>query len=48
MNKVYAEFFGPDKPARATMAVAGLAFDVLVEIEAIARDPEAPGGISRF
>ena len=36
MNNVYAEFFGDHKPARATVEVARLPKDVLVEIEAIA------------
>ena len=33
MNTVYAEFFGSARPARATVAVAGLPRDVRVEIE---------------
>lgn len=36
MNSVYAEFFGDHKPARATVAVAGLPRDVRVEIDCIA------------
>ena len=36
MNAVYAEFFGNYRPARATVAVAGLPKGALVEIEAIA------------
>jgi 2-iminobutanoate/2-iminopropanoate deaminase len=36
MNAVYAEFFGSHRPARATVAVAGLPKGALVEIEAIA------------
>jgi len=36
MNKVYAEAFGDHKPARATVAVAGLPLGVRVEIEAVA------------
>jgi 2-iminobutanoate/2-iminopropanoate deaminase len=36
MNAVYAEFFGAHRPARATVAVAGLPKGALVEIEAIA------------
>lgn len=36
MNKVYAEFFGESRPARATVAVAGLPRNVAVEIDCIA------------
>lgn len=36
MNKVYAEFFTSQPPARATVEVSRLPKDVLVEIEAIA------------
>ncbi len=36
MNAVYAEFFAEGAPARATVEVARLPKDVLVEIEAIA------------
>ena len=36
MNAVYAEVFGDHKPARATVEVARLPKDVLVEIECIA------------
>lgn len=36
MNAVYAEFFGLHKPARATVAVAGLPRDVRVEIDCVA------------
>lgn len=36
MNQVYAERFGSHRPARATVAVAGLPKGALVEIEAIA------------
>ena len=36
MNAVYAEFFGETRPARATVAVAGLPRDVRVEIDCIA------------
>jgi 2-iminobutanoate/2-iminopropanoate deaminase len=47
-NEVYASFFASDPPARATLAVAGLPKDALVEIDAIValpshvteRDPE--------
>jgi len=35
-NEVYAEYFGEAKPARATVQVARLPKDVLVEIEAVA------------
>ncbi len=36
MNAVYAEFFGDTRPARATVAVAGLPRDVRVEIDCVA------------
>jgi len=36
MNSVYEEAFGSVLPARATVAVAGLPKDALVEIEAVA------------
>ena len=36
MNAVYAEFFGETRPARATVAAAGLPRDVRVEIDCIA------------
>ena len=37
MNAVYAEAFGDHKPARSTVAVAGLPLGVQVEIEVVAR-----------
>jgi len=37
VNEVYAEAFGHHRPARATVAVAGLPMNVVVEIDAIAR-----------
>lgn len=36
VNAVYADFFGPDYPARSCVQVARLPMDALVEIEAIA------------
>jgi len=36
MNLVYTEFFGDARPARATVAVAGLPRDARVEIDCIA------------
>lgn len=36
MNPIYAEFFGENRPARSTVAVAGLPKGGLVEIEAVA------------
>jgi 2-iminobutanoate/2-iminopropanoate deaminase len=36
MNKVYAEYFPANPPARATVQVARLPKDALVEIEAVA------------
>lgn len=40
MNEVYGRMFAPHKPARTTVAVAGLPLDALVEIECIAEVPE--------
>jgi 2-iminobutanoate/2-iminopropanoate deaminase len=39
MNAVYAAFFGPNPPARSTVAVAGLPLGARVEIEAVAIIP---------
>ena len=36
VNAIYADFFGPDYPARSCVQVARLPMDALVEIEAIA------------
>ncbi|HEV8355957.1 MAG TPA: RidA family protein [Gemmatimonadales bacterium] len=36
MNEVYARRFGEHRPARSTVAAAGLPKDVLVEIEVVA------------
>ncbi len=36
VNKIYNEYFGESKPARAAYQVAKLPLDVMVEIEAIA------------
>lgn len=36
MNEAYAEFFGNDPPARATVEVSRLPKDVLIEIDGIA------------
>ena len=36
MNEVYARYMGEHRPARSTVAVAGLPRDVLVEIEMVA------------
>lgn len=41
VNAVYAAFFGDTRPARATVAVAGLPKGVAVEIDAIAALPGA-------
>jgi len=35
VNAIYAEYFGPDYPARSCVQVARLPMDALVEIEAI-------------
>lgn len=39
MNEIYAELFGHVRPARSTVAVAGLPRGALVEIEAVAYVP---------
>jgi 2-iminobutanoate/2-iminopropanoate deaminase len=39
MNEVYARAFGNHRPARSTVAVAGLPKGVKVEIEAVATTP---------
>jgi 2-iminobutanoate/2-iminopropanoate deaminase len=39
MNEVYGRFFGNHRPARSTVAVAGLPRGALVEIEVIAALP---------
>ena len=39
VNAIYADFFGPDYPARSCVQVARLPMDALVEIEAIAVKP---------
>jgi 2-iminobutanoate/2-iminopropanoate deaminase len=39
MNAVYAEYFGENRPARSTVAVAGLPKGGIVEIEVIALIP---------
>ena len=36
MNKIYANFFKKQKPARATVEVSNLPKNTLIEIEAIA------------
>ena len=50
VNRIYSEYFGGHRPARATVAVAGLPKAVDVEIEAIARISPltaGPGGTGR-
>jgi 2-iminobutanoate/2-iminopropanoate deaminase len=39
MNEVYIQFFQGKKPARSTVAVAGLVLGALVEIEAVVYHP---------
>jgi 2-iminobutanoate/2-iminopropanoate deaminase len=41
MNEVYARRFGEHRPARSTVAAAGLPRDVLVEIEVVAAREKA-------
>ena len=43
MNEVYGRFFGDHRPARSTVAVAGLPRGALVEIEVIAALPRVRG-----
>ncbi|KAL9647300.1 hypothetical protein ABK040_011667 [Willaertia magna] len=40
VNKIYEQYFSPNKPARSTFSVKGLPKGVLVEIEAIAYRPD--------
>jgi 2-iminobutanoate/2-iminopropanoate deaminase len=40
MNEVYARRFGSHRPARSTVAAAGLPRNVLVEIEVVATRSE--------
>jgi len=39
MNEIYAGYFGDHRPARSAVAVAGLPFGALVELEAWVHDP---------
>lgn len=41
MNAVYKEYFGQPYPARSTVGIALANDDLLVEIEAVAIDPDA-------
>ena len=43
MNEVYASFFSQNRPARATVQVAALPKNSLVEIDAIAHHPTGGG-----
>lgn len=43
MNEVYARWFGSHRPARSTVAAAGLPRSVLVEIECVASRRPAAG-----
>lgn len=50
MNEIYAGYFGSHRPARSAVAVAGLPFGALVELEAWVYAPGStaaghPGGI---
>jgi len=44
MNRIYAEFFPHDPPARSTVAAAGLPKGAVVEIEVVALLKTARGG----
>ena len=39
LNELYLDYFGDHRPARSAVAVAGLPFDALVEIEAWVHAP---------
>ena len=41
VNEVYARHFGENRPARSTVAVAGLPLGARVEIDVVARVPES-------
>jgi 2-iminobutanoate/2-iminopropanoate deaminase len=43
MNAVYARSFGEHRPARTTVAVKGLPYGALVEIECVAEFAESGG-----
>jgi 2-iminobutanoate/2-iminopropanoate deaminase len=43
MNEVYAEFFGPDKPARTTVEAKFANPEMRVEIDCVAYKPKEPG-----
>jgi 2-iminobutanoate/2-iminopropanoate deaminase len=45
MNAIYAEEFGATRPARSTIAVAGLPLGASIEIEAWAYVPHGAGGL---
>jgi 2-iminobutanoate/2-iminopropanoate deaminase len=40
VNEIYGRFFGPNYPARSTVAVSALPLQALVEIEVVALVPE--------
>jgi reactive intermediate/imine deaminase len=43
MNRVYRSFFAEGRlPARTCVGVTGLAYDALIEIDLVARRPDAP------
>lgn len=44
MNEVYAEYMGPNFPARTCIQAGRLPFDIGVEIEAIAEIPQGGAG----
>ena len=39
VNKLYAEYFGPDYPARTCVEVSRLPLGLIIEVECIARRP---------
>lgn len=44
MNEAYAAYLGETRPARSTVAVAGLPLDARVEVEAVAYVPQGERG----
>jgi 2-iminobutanoate/2-iminopropanoate deaminase len=47
MNRVYAEFFKIEPPARSCVEVARLPYNCLIEIEAIAYHEREPSGLEK-
>ena len=43
VNALYAEWLGGHRPARATVAVSALPLGARIEMDLVARDPDAAG-----